>query len=98
MEASLAIVEQGCAHECTVDTSDNTWQDCVEAGQQGMEDNREYWCFDGCLVDACLEKYHDYRDTCAEDGFQEAYEYCLHNGPFWDGTSGRSCGSPYQGF
>lgn len=69
---------------------------CVDeyTSASALSSARDSQCFDGCLVDDCVDAWLVYAESCADGDYALAEESCLgDNGPFWDlwSSPNRSC-------
>ncbi len=77
--------------------SSNAYLDaCVEqmTSASYISGVRDQYCFDGCLVDACLDPWLAYAESCADEDYLQIETNCGgDNSPFWDlwSSPNRSC-------
>ena len=70
-EAFRAYVEAACPAErtCSPDeVSDDDVEHCIADNMALMSHYRESLCFDGCTVEACLDAWRQYTETCEDYG------------------------------
>ena len=78
-----AVQRQNCSDDCEIDESDADWQECMEWETGHLSLHRDEICFDGCLVDPCLDAWAEYRKSCDESFRVNAEDICKYEGPLW---------------
>lgn len=110
-EAFIAMCEAGCTLKASCTeyntaefSSDQEYYDACVLGcssAQYIAQVQEAYCFDGCLVDNCLELTASYAETCDEAEHERLLEQCDEdNTPFWNlhSSPARSCNEDERGW